>query len=190
MLPTTLPQLESDRLILRNIEPSDAEAFQVICNDEDMARGTGLIPFPYPEGEAARWIDEKLAALREGMGGAFAITIKESGQVVGDVSLEVTETQGCVEVGYVVGREFKGRGFATEALKRIVQWYFETTPHHRLFANCFCSNPASARILEKAGFQREGLLRQNFCQGDRLEDDYIYGLIRADFESNRLEPTT
>ena len=92
----------------------------------------------------------------------------------------------------VVQGRFNLRGIQAQlqALMRVIRWYFESTTHVRLVAHCFCSNGASARILEKAGFQREGMLRQHYCTEDRVEDDFVYGLLRSDWESNCLETTT
>ena len=190
MLPSTLPQLETDRLILRNLEVADADSFQAMCQDEDMARGTGVIPYPYPDGAAAKWIEQQLQFQRDDTRCTFVITLKPTGQILGNVSVDFVEGQLKAEIGYIVGREFKGSGMASEAVQRVVRWYFESTSQLRLFAHCFCFNLASARILEKAGFQREGLLRQHHCTEDRVADDFVYGLLRSDWESNQLEPTT
>ncbi len=147
-----------------------------------MARGTGVIPFPYPEGAAAEWIDRELTSLPKGDGSAYVLTLKDTGEVMGNISVHESEGERKAVIGYIVGRPFKGQGYASEALQRVVRWYFESTAHLRLFATCFSFNAASARILEKAGFHREGLMRQDYCPDGRVEDVFIYGLLRSDWE--------
>lgn len=186
VFPAELPQLESPRLLLRGLSLSDAEAFQVICDDPDLAKATGMIPSPYPPGEAARWITEQqeLQALGEHV--IFVITLKEAGDVIGNLSFKGSDAHSKAEIGYIIGKRWWGNGYATEALTLAIQWGFEKTILRRMYAYCFSWNDASVRVLEKAGFQREGLLRENFYANGTFESEIVMGLTRTDWE-NQIE---
>ena len=76
------------------------------------------------------------------------------------------DATGAVEIGYAVNRSFWGRGYATETVGAIVAWALTQPEVRRVTAECLESNPASARVLEKSGFQRVG--RRSTVEGDLL----------------------
>jgi RimJ/RimL family protein N-acetyltransferase len=105
---------------------------------------------------------------------AFHI-VKPGGAVVGIVKAIVTEHR--AQVGYVVHEPFRGRGFATRAVELIVARLEADIGISRIWATCALDNPASTRVLEKCGFQREGVLKNWVVYpalGDRATDNYSY----------------
>ena len=105
---------------------------------------------------------------------AFHIVGPE-GAVVGIVKALVTEHR--AQVGYVVHEPFRGRGFATRAVEALVQRLEAEPGISRIWATCALDNPASARVLEKCGFEREGILKNWVVYpalGDRATDNYSY----------------
>lgn len=74
-----------------------------------------------------------------------------------------------------------GKGYATEAVGRVVETAFRKFSAHRVQATCWVKNQGSARVLEKCGFRREGRLRGFMRVGDRIRDEFGYGITRADF---------
>ncbi len=185
-----MPQLESPHLLLRGLSLSDADAFQVICNDPDMAKATGMIPYPYPPGEATRWITEQQELIDKGENLIFVITLKDSGEVIGNLSFKGSAEHCHIEVGYIIGKKWKGNGYATEAVSRSVQWAFESISLRRAYAYCFSWNDASVRVLEKAGFIREGVLRENYCANGKFEDEIVMAMTRTDWENKIAEHQT
>jgi RimJ/RimL family protein N-acetyltransferase len=85
----------------------------------------------------------------------------------------------CAEVGYWLGRPFHGRGLATKALGALVKLAFEQTNLERLQAGVFEWNPASARVLEKCGFQRESVQRRSVFKDGQLIDAWLYVRLRG-----------
>jgi RimJ/RimL family protein N-acetyltransferase len=77
-------------------------------------------------------------------------------------------------VGYWLSEEFWGRGIMTEALIAVTHFYFENFPLHRISAEVFANNPASARVLEKAGFSLEARLKNNVMKDGKLLDSLLY----------------
>jgi RimJ/RimL family protein N-acetyltransferase len=84
------------------------------------------------------------------------------------------------EVGYWIGEEHWGKGIATQAVKLIAAYGFETLGMHRIYASVFGPNKASARVLEKAGFTYEGAHRQAVYKNGEYLDELFYSLLRKD----------
>ncbi len=84
------------------------------------------------------------------------------------------------DLGYVFHRSYWDKGYATEATKAIIDFGFSKLKLHRIWATCDPPNKASARVLEKAGMKREGLLRQNVFQKGAWRDSYLYAILESD----------
>ena len=84
------------------------------------------------------------------------------------------------EIGYWLGEDYWGRGIVTEAVRRVTDWAFENFDLCRIFAHVFAWNPASMRVLEKAGYEYEGRLRQSVTKDGQTIDQVIYAIIRED----------
>ncbi len=113
-------------------------------------------------------------------GGESIYAIDIDGQAVGAIGIHPRVNEEChtAEIGYWLGEAYWGRGIATAAVRGLAQSALEKTDLYRLFANVFSSNPASMRVLEKAGFQREGILRRAVVKEGVLLDTVVYALTR------------
>jgi ribosomal-protein-alanine N-acetyltransferase len=89
--------------------------------------------------------------------------------------------RGTAELGYWLGQPFWGKGIATAAVRRIVEFGFEELHLRRIFADVFASNPASRRVLEKAGFQLEGVRQLAIIKNEQIQDDYHYAIVNPRF---------
>jgi len=152
-------RLETERLILRPFAAADAAAVQGFCARGEIARMTTRIAHPYPEGAAAAWIAGHAGARDRGEEFVFAVTLRDDGRVIGAAGLHRTEI-GNLELGYWLATEHWGRGLASEAAKAMVVYGFETLRAEALNSGHFADNPASGRVLEKAGFSANGVARQ------------------------------
>jgi ribosomal-protein-alanine N-acetyltransferase len=170
-------QIETDRLLLRPWEVEDALIVQRELSRVEMARMLA-IPHPYPEGGAAEWIPTARA------GRDFAIVLRETGDVVGGVSLFEHEQHRRAELGYWCAMEFWGRGYATEAVRAVVDYAFDTLGVNKVHAACHGDNPASRRVLEKAGLTFEGQLRRHSYRVDRFADKLMFGALRDEWASD------
>lgn len=172
------PTLHTDRLTLRPFSLADAEDVRRLAGDRRIADTTLSIPHPYPEGAAEAWIATHAAGFAERREIVFAVTETGSGRLVGTaVLLDVSEEHAMAELGYWVGTDDWGRGFGTEAALRLIQFAHQELGITRIIAKCLARNPASARVLEKVGLQREGYLVQHLKKHGRYEDVLFYGLI-------------
>ncbi|KAI1190482.1 acyl-CoA N-acyltransferase [Nemania serpens] len=141
-------------------------------------------PSPYTLADARSWIEHCRA---EPVDLTFAIFASSSpgGEYAGAVSLMAPKGDaiyaGTREIGYFLSRRFWGRGIMAEAVRALTRWAFATLPDLlRIEASTFQSNVASQRVLEKAGFVKEGTRRLAVVKDGKQLDETIFGLIRTD----------
>lgn len=172
-------ELRTARLRLRPFGSGDAHRVQVLIDDPDIARNTLTIPHPYPAGLAERWIAGHAEEWAAGRKGVWAVCLAD-GELVGAAGLHMEPAHKRAELGYWIARAHWGRGIATEAVQALVAHAFDELALERVCAHHFTWNPASGRVLEKAGLLREGLLRAHVQKDGRAADNVLYGLARSD----------
>jgi RimJ/RimL family protein N-acetyltransferase len=181
--------LETDRLVLRPFAAADAAAVQACAGRWEIASMTTRIAHPYPEGAAAEWIAGH-AALREASGEyVFCLSPKadeDAGQAIGAASLRSLEA-GNLELGYWLATEHWGRGLATEAARAMVVFGFEKLGAEAINSGHFLDNPASGRVLEKAGLRGNGMARQWSTARRGFVDAQRYLLTRESWEKARAQ---
>ena len=178
--PPSHPRLTTQRLVLRAFQLDDAEAVQRLAGDRAIASTTCSIPHPYPDGAAEQWIRGQPEAYAEGISVTFAITLRKTDELVGAIGFNVNQKNDWAELGYWIGQPHWGRGYATEALRALIPWTFDTFPLNRLQACHFTRNPASGRVMIKAGMSHEGILRQRVKKWGVFEDIAIYSILRPE----------
>lgn len=177
-MPATLPILRSTRLLLRPFAADDAARVQMLLDDEEVAKQTLSIPHPYPAGAAAQWIAKHEEWLAAGTQAIWAITL--DGRLVGAMGLRIVAAHHRAEAGYWVAREAWGQGIASEALRAVIAHGFDAMGLHRIEAHHYPENPASGRVMEKAGMTREGHLRGVVFREGVPRDNVVYGILRGD----------
>ena len=183
----TGPILKTDRLDLRWMTLDDAPQLQRICQSREVAAMSGLIPHPYPEGEAERFIRRTAVTIVSGEEYAFGIVERSTGTLIGDLVLQIDQKNRSAEIGYILAEDAWGNGYATEAASVIPAYTFETLGLRRLWGRCSTANQASARVMEKIGLEREGCLRDAYLKWGVFEDEYYYGLTRPVYEQRQRE---
>lgn len=173
------PTLATERLLLQPFTLADAEALQRLAGAEEIADTTLNIPHPYADGLAEAWIESHVDAFRDRERVALAIA-DSNAVLVGAISLRLDLGHRRAELGYWIGLPFWGRGYATEAAVAMVGYGFEELGLNRIFAHHLARNPASGRVLEKAGFVHEGFHRAAVLKNGRFEDLHSFAVLRAD----------
>lgn len=186
----SIPTLETERLLLRPFALSDSLQVQALAGDAAIADTTLPIPHPYEEGMAEEWIATHLPRYRTGEGVDLAITAKETGGLVGAVSLTIHGGFKRAELGFWIGRKYWNRGYCTEAARTVIEYGFRHLFLNRIYSHHFRRNPASGRVLVKIGMSREGLLRQHALKGERYEDLVVYGILKSDWEARWKKSST
>lgn len=164
--------------ILRKWTLQDAERLAELLNNKNILNNLrdGL-PYPYTVKDAEEYIEAMLSSNPEKTF-AFAITIDD--KVIGSMGVFRCDNihSRTAEMGYYIGEPYWGKGIGTSAVKQMCEYIFEHTDIIRIFAEPFSYNTASCRILEKAGFQLEGILRQNAVKNGKVLDMKLYARIR------------
>jgi RimJ/RimL family protein N-acetyltransferase len=145
-------RLETKRLWLRWPRAVDSAAITAFAALPEVAQMTAAIPHPYPPKEADRFIFKARAENAAGEALHLAMTRKSGPRVVFGVLSATANGENEVEIGYALAPEMWGKGFASEAVRMIVDTIFALTPAVRILANSRVNNPASRRVLDKSGF--------------------------------------
>jgi RimJ/RimL family protein N-acetyltransferase len=170
-------RLETRRLWLRWPRASDAPAIKRFAGLREVAEMTAVIPNPYPQGEAERFILEARLDNAAGLQMVMAITLKSGARdIVGLVSA-VADEKGEVELGYILSPTHWGKGIATEASQAMIDATFSLTGTNDIVALSRVINPGSRRVLEKCGFAYQGTKLEPLparggmhpCDGFRLD---------------------
>jgi RimJ/RimL family protein N-acetyltransferase len=152
-----LPVIRSERLILRRPRSSDAARIAQLCSDYDIPRMTTRMPWPYGLAEAQFFVDV-MQEQDPDLENAFLIDV--GGEVIGCVGLMMGERH--PEIGYWIGRDYWGQGFATEAAKAALRWARDDWRKKVVVAGHFADNPASGVVLNKCGFLYTGEVEKRF----------------------------
>ncbi len=182
----TGPALETPRLILRQHRLSDAEAMYHTSKLFEIARFTETIPHPYPRGAERRFMEKVARLVVDGRGGIFAIVPKGTDTVIGGVGVQRDRSNPTIaEIGYHLDKAHWGNGYATEAVRAVVDHAFGTMGLQRVHARWLVGNEGSGRVLEKAGFTREGQLRRHATRWGEVFDVVWVGMLREQWEQAR-----
>ena len=184
MFPSRFLDLRTARLCLRQFQREDASEVQRLADDPDVAEGT-LLPHPYHPGIAEAWITRQAAAFAAGREVNFAIERDADGALLGAAGLEVDAPNARAKLGFWIGRGHWGNGYCTEAAGAIVAYGFQWLGLQRICTPRFRWNAASARVLEKLGFWREGCRRDYVPARGRTEIVETHGLLRWEWEAQR-----
>lgn len=183
MLSVRVPQpvIGTERLHLREVTRDDALALYAIHSDPQVMRF-----WSYPAwtqlAQAQAKVDAIATQRREQDILVWAIADADSDLLIGTLAVFAwNREQGRAEIGYSLHRDWQGRGLASEALQAVLRVLFNELGLRRLEADIDPRNHASCRLVEKLGFQREGLLRARWQVNEEVCDSLLYGLLRQDF---------
>ncbi len=174
-------RLESERLLLRRFTDSDLAQFLAYRNDPEVARYQAWESCT--EGEAIAMFEE-LNSLQPGTPGEwfqFAIELKETGSLAGDCALKVEDDGRQAEIGYTLSREHQGKGYASEAVSRLLDHAFGDLGLHRVVAITDRENEHSIALLERLGMRREGHFVQNAWFKGRWASEYLYAVLEDEW---------
>lgn len=169
--------ITTQRLLLRLFQTSDASEVTKLCDNYNIYKNTLYLPYPYSIEDALSWIENHLDNFNNNRSYEFAITDKNTGNLYGAISLSNNQKFNNGEIGYWIGEEFWGNGYATEAGEAILEFAFSEKQYHKVYARHFKSNSASGRVIQKIGMSQEGVLREHVMKENQYKDLVYYGVI-------------
>ncbi len=177
----TTPTLHTDRLQVRPFDDADADALYAMHSNAHVMRYWDAPPWT-ERNRAQQFIEKCRRMANDGTGVRPAVDRLDDGGFIGWCSLTGWNPDyRSAELGYCFTEAAWGHGYATEAARAVLQWAYDTLDLNRVEARADTRNIASARVLEKLGFVREGTLRQDCIVDGDVSDSWVYGLIRSDW---------
>jgi RimJ/RimL family protein N-acetyltransferase len=171
----TLPIL-SRRLLLRRFTYADIPDLLVFVSHPSVANE--VKEMGTTETEIRQYIDKQntLQSFEKDQVFDLAIELREAAKVIGILTL-ITKNHFKGEIGYGLGIDYRGQGYATEAASAMIEYAFSVLKYHRIQAIASSANPASWRVMERLGMQREGRLRQASFKDGQWHDLLYYGIL-------------
>lgn len=176
--------IETERLLLRRFNADDAGSmFENWTNDPEVCRYMRWQPHKNVE-ETSKVLSGWMGRYANESTYLWAITLKGNDEPVGSMILVVVnESDLCGEIAYCIGRKYWGKGITAEALKAVLCFAFGDVGFNRVEAYHSVNNPASGRVMRKAGMIYEGRARQKYWCASGFQDSDMYGIVKEDFKS-------
>lgn len=165
-------------ITIRNWKKTDASSLAAALSNKNILNNLrDRLPYPYTEKDAEEYID---FILNSNPNDTFAYAIDVDGRAVGSIGAfrQRNIHFRTAELGYYLSEEYWGRGIMTIAVKQICEKLFSETDILRIFAEPFENNAGSRRVLEKAGFQLEGILKNNAFKNGKVSNMALYSYTR------------
>lgn len=176
--------IETDRLQLRPININDKQAMWSYRSDAEANKYQGWIPKTLADveefiGKLAPTFNQSQTWFQ------LAVIEKETGLLIGDIGIHFMGNENLqVELGYTIAKEKQGFGFATEALKSVIYFLFQTLKKHRITASADPRNIPSIKVLEKLGFRKEAHFIESYYQDGKWLDDALYALLAKELDTD------
>ena len=173
--------IETPRLRLRAARPEDAATLLEIYGDPRVMRYWSSAPWT-EMAQAHAFIERENSGLESGAHLGLVIERIEDARVLGRCTLyDIHRENRRADIGYSLAASAWGQGYMDEALRALLRYGFERLELHRVEGDVDPRNAASLRVLERLGFQQEGLLRERWIVGGEVQDSAMYGLLRREW---------
>ncbi len=177
-----LPDLDAERVRLRHPRPTDADAVIAIFGDPEAMRYWSHEPLESLDAARA-YLDSIDEGFLERTFFQWAITERGNDRLIGTVTLgDWSRRNRRAEIGFMLSPAHQGQGIASEAVRAVLDFAFGPMDLYRIEADIDPRNAASARLLGRLGFRREGVLRDRWFTYGEWSDSYVYGLLRREYE--------
>lgn len=178
--------LETKRLLLKTYKIEFAEEVYNVIKQKEIADTMMKIPHPYPRYLVDSWISYLQKSFEQGTAYEFAVFLKKNDRYIGNCGLIKNSTEHkSAEIGYFIDIFEWGKGYATEACKKIIDYSFRDLQLNRVYGRCMVSNRASRRVMEKAGMVFEGCHKQEILKDGVYEDINYFAILAEDYFKNK-----
>jgi 8-oxo-dGTP diphosphatase len=177
-----LPLGTDDRLTLRPLRESDAEALRALANNKNVAARLARLPYPYTLADAYKFISFSQQGIKNGEHLLLAIERRADKKFMGVIGCE--SEQGYCELGYWLGEEFWEQGYGKEAVRDFIRFLFSVFQTEEIVGTVKETNRASRRIFEGLGFRETGTKESPSGVCDQLQPAVTYALTREEFRSH------
>lgn len=175
-------EFQTDRLIIRQLDNNDADILFNYRSNAIENKYQGWIPEKIDD--VYDFINNKISSTINISGTWFQLSIihKEDTILIGDIGLHFINTDNKqVEIGFTLSKDYQGKGFATEALKEIIDYLFNQLNKHRIIASIDPRNNKSIKLLERLGFRKEAHFKKSLYMHNEWVDDVIYAILKEEW---------
>jgi RimJ/RimL family protein N-acetyltransferase len=174
---------EGNLVRLRAVEPSDWELFSAWNLDSDAAREGYEVEFPQSDEAAKRWAEAQSVQVAESDAFRWVIGTLD-GKAVGTINTHSCNARnGTFGYGVFVSEEYRRKGYAGEAIKLVLSFYFEELRYQKATVHVYSFNKTSAILHERLGFTLEGRLRSMVYSGGQLFDIFVFGITADEYRA-------
>lgn len=184
---TNFYPIETERLILRRVEPYDIDTVHSYQSLPEVARYCMWEPRTRTEVEERmpRWIAMDGQG-DDSEGVAYAMTLKSTAKMIGDCQLGLRDRAARqAEIGYTIHPDYSRQGYTSEAVAALLEVGFNLMNMHRIYARCDARNTGSWKVMEKAGMQREAHFREHAIFKGEWDDEFYYGILEDDWRARQ-----
>ena len=175
------------RIYFRSLGAEDADVLAQKANNYQIAYNIaewGTFPHPYTKDIALSFIELATKMQMEGRELHMGIRLVEGDVLIGVIGLtDISAKNRKARIGFWIEQALWKKGYGSEAAAIMVEYAFSKLGLHKIEARVFALNEASAKIFEKIGFKREGLLRDNVFHKDDFADELVFGLLKSEYQS-------
>lgn len=187
-MPLQPPRLSTPRLKLRDVTAADADALFAQHSSKHVLRYWDSPPWQ-ERAQAERFIARSAEIARDDLGVRLAVERRADGRFIGWCCINGWNREfRRATLGYCFGEQAWGHGFGTEAAGALLDWAFAAMDLNRVQAEADTRNGASIRVLEKLGFIREGLMREDTIVEGEVSDSFVFGLLRREWRAPGSPP--
>lgn len=174
--------IKTPRLILRKIAVEDAARINMLCNDHDVASQTLRINYPCSTKETLDFIGScNKSEDKQNHSVVLTIILQATNEIIGVIGLDVETEHERGSLGYWLGKNYWGKGYATEAANALMEHGFKQLKLNRIYGCCWSDNKASSKVLQKIGMQYEGCSKQHIKKEGILKDVEHYAILNKHF---------
>ncbi|KIL53521.1 hypothetical protein KP77_04970 [Jeotgalibacillus alimentarius] len=171
-------EFNTERLTIRPFMNEDLDDVFNIYSDQETCRY--LLHEPWTHDNKQEKFTKKLTNHSLTQNQALSVAVVNEGRVIGDLSVWYTDMKDTVEIGYTFSQNASGKGFATEALKGLLEKLFAEYKVHRIQATLDARNEASGRLCERVGMRKEAHFVQDYWNKGEWTDSIVYGMLAGD----------
>lgn len=177
------PEINTNRLILSKLSFHDVPKIVEYAGSKKIAETTLNIPHPYKEKDAVFWIKSANQGLENKTQFTFGIRIKNSYEFIGGIGLKIESKFNRAELGYWIAEKYWNLGYATEAVKGILEFGFEKLNLNKIYATYLEENTASGKVMIKNRMVKEGELKEHTKKGENYKNLIQYRLTFKEFKT-------
>ncbi len=184
LIPRRSDLWQGQRIRLRAVEPGDWAFFHAWDADTEVARAAYFIPFPPSAERAKKWAAEVATAEPKDDAFRWLVETLDAAPVGTLNTYSCDRRHGTFGYGVAIAREHWRKGYAAEAIRLVLAYYFRELRYQKCTVHIYAFNEPSARLHEKLGFQLEGRLRRMIYTDGIYHDELVYGMTAEEFESH------